>query len=119
MTLAATLRAHAMLRNRIHVLKTEEGKIPTVFREDIRRAVRVLKTAGCVRVFLFGSLAEGQSGDRSDIDLAIQGCPRGEFFHLLGRLLMELDHPVDLVNLDKQVAFAQHLEKEGGLLQVG
>ena len=55
----------------------------------------------------------------SDIDLAIRGCPKGAFFHLLGRLLLELDYPVDLVSLDRQNDFAHYLEKEGGLLRIG
>jgi hypothetical protein len=38
---------------------------------------------------------------------------------LLGRLLLELEHPVDLVDLDGQHAFACYLEEEGDLLQVG
>jgi len=37
----------------------------------------------------------------------------------LGKLLLELDHSVDLVNLDRQDAFARYLEKEGELLQIG
>jgi hypothetical protein len=32
---------------------------------------------------------------------------------------MELEHPVDLVDLDRQHAFARYLEEEGDLLQVG
>jgi predicted nucleotidyltransferase len=69
-------------------------------------------------VFLFGSLATGEVKDKSDIDLAVRGCPKGEFFHLLGRLLLELDYPVDLANLDSQDAFARYLEQEGELLQI-
>ena len=51
--------------------------------------------------------------------LAVRGCPKGKFFHLLGRLLLELEHPGDLVDLDRQHAFARYLEEEGELLQVG
>jgi predicted nucleotidyltransferase len=69
-------------------------------------------------VFLFGSLAAGEVKDKSDIDLAVRGCPKGEFFHILGKLLLELDYPVDLVNLDSQDAFAHYLEREGALLQI-
>ena len=45
--------------------------------------------------------------------------PQGRFFHLPGRLLWELDHPVDLVDLDGQDAFAQYLQEEGELLRIG
>jgi predicted nucleotidyltransferase len=74
---------------------------------------------GCTGILLFGSVARGHVGHRSDIDLAIQGSPRGTFFHLLGKLLLELDHPVDLVNLDSGDPFAPHLKEEGELLQIG
>jgi predicted nucleotidyltransferase len=79
----------------------------------------MLKEAGCADVFVFGSVAGGRVDDDSDIDLAVRGCPKGEFFHLLGKLLLELDYPVDLVNLDRQDAFARYLEREGELLRVG
>ena len=94
-------------------------QFPETYQRDIRRAVTILKEAGCTHVFLFGSLSIAQIRDKSDIDLAIRGCPRGRFFHLLGKLLLELEHPVDLVDLDRQGAFARYLEEEGGLLQIG
>jgi predicted nucleotidyltransferase len=99
--------------------KTRDMVIPEASREDIARAVRILKEEGCSEIFLFGSGAEGQLRDESDLDLAIRGCSSGRFFHLLGRLLWELDHPVDLVNLDTPDPFAQYLQKEGVLLQIG
>ena len=96
----------------------EQIQLPTAYRQDIRRALTILKEAGCGNVFLFGSLAAGQVKDGSDIDLAVRGCPKGKFFHLLGKLLLELDRPVDLVDLDRQDAFARYLEKEGDLLPI-
>lgn len=101
------------------MIKTENMAIPEVFQEDISRAVRILKEEGCSAIFLFGSGAAGRVRDGSDVDLAIRGCPQGHFFQLLGRLLWELDRPVDLVNLDTQDAFAQYLQKEGMLIRVG
>lgn len=97
----------------------ETFQLPEVYEKDIRRAVEILKGAGCTHVFLFGSLAAGKVRNGSDIDLAVRGCPKGEFFRLLGRLLMELAHPVDLVDLDSPDAFARYLEDKGRLLQVG
>ena len=79
----------------------------------------ILRDAGCSHVFLFGSLTTAHTQERSDIDLAVRGCPKGKFFHLLGRLLLELDHPVDLVDLDRQDIFARYLEEEGRMLQIG
>jgi predicted nucleotidyltransferase len=97
----------------------EKVQFSEAYRKDVQRAVEILTEAGCTRVFLFGSLTAGKVRDGSDIDLAIRGCPKGRFFHLLGKLLLELDHPVDLVSLDNQDAFARYLEQEGGLLQIG
>ena len=62
---------------------------------------------------MFGSLAEGNVREDSDIDLAVRGCPSGKYFHILGKLLIELNHSVDLVNLDREDSFLKHLEKEG------
>jgi len=97
----------------------EKLRLPERYRNDIDRAVRIRKEAGCSRVFIFGSLADSGPGNGSDIDLAVQGCPRGKFFYLMGRLLLELDHPVDLVNLESEDPFARYLEREGRLIQVG
>ncbi len=97
----------------------EKVQIPKVYQKDVRRAVKILKEAGCTHVFLFGSLAGGMVRDGSDIDLAIRGCPKGKFFHLLGQLLLELDHSVDLVDIGRQDAFTRYLEEEGELLQIG
>ena len=98
----------------------EQGtRFPEAYQRDIRRAVEILREGGCARVFLFGSLATARDEDGSDIDLAISGCPKGKFFHLLGKLLLELEHPVDLIDLDGQDAFARYIEKEGELVQIG
>ena len=94
-------------------------QLPETYQQDIQRAVEILKEAGCSHIYLFGSLVAEKVRLESDVDLAIRGCPKGSFFHLLGKLLLELDHPVDLVNLDRKDAFSRYLEKEGELIQIG
>jgi len=89
------------------------------YRRSLERAVQILKAAGCTDVFIFGSGVTGKIRDNSDLDLAIRGCPKGKFFHILGQLLLELDYPVDLINLDSQDAFVRYLEDEGELMRVG
>lgn len=98
--------------------QNHELHIAQPYKKDIQKAVEILKEAGCAEVFLFGSLASQEYKNTSDIDLAIRGCPQGKFFHLLGKLLLELEHPADLVNLDMQYAFAEFLEQEKELVQI-
>jgi len=93
--------------------------IPKILQKDVNRAIRILKDGGCSEIFLFGSGVTGRFRKNSDIDLAIRGCPRSRFFNLLGRLIMELDHQVDLVNLDIQSPFTNYLQKEGTLVRIG
>lgn len=99
-------------------MKKQATEIPEKYKGDVDRAVRILQDAGCTEIFLFGSLAEGEVRERSDIDLAVRGCPPGMFFSILGKLLLELEHPVDLVDLDSENDFAQYLKKEGALVHV-
>jgi predicted nucleotidyltransferase len=92
--------------------------IPPEYQEDIDKAVKILKDEGCREMFLFGSLAEGRINESSHIDLAVKGCPPGKFFKLLGKLLLELNHSVDLVNLDQKSDLVQFIEREGVLIHV-
>lgn len=96
-----------------------QKQIPSIFEKDIQQAIEILKAGGCTDIFLFGSLVDGETRADSDVDLAVKGCPQGKFFHLLGQLLMTLDHSVDLVSLDQDDAFARQLEAEGELIQIG
>lgn len=89
------------------------------FKRDLDRAVTTLREAGCSEIFLFGSGAAGVLHEGSDIDLAVRGCPPGDFFRLLGKLILELDHPVDLVSLDRGDAFSQYLVRQGVLRRIG
>ncbi len=81
--------------------------IPETVQRDLEHATTILKAGGCRAVFLFGSAA------------AVRGCPPPHFFHLLGRLLADLDHPVDLVNLDVPGPFVEFLLTNGKLVQLG
>ena len=112
-------RIDQSLTKNAHRSLEQQVQFSDTYQSDIHRAVSILKEAGCTRVFLFGALTAAGVGGKSDIVLAVRGCPKGKFFHLLGRLLMELERPVDLVDLDVRHAFARYLEEQGDLLQVG
>ena len=93
--------------------------IPDEYRADVARAVEICKDEGCRDVFIFGSVAAGRNRPRSDLDIAVRGCPTKHFYRLLGRLMDELTHPVDLVDLDIEIRVAEFLEQEGQLVHVG
>jgi predicted nucleotidyltransferase len=96
-----------------------QATFPPILEKDLQQAVKILKDAGCSAVYLFGSRAAGSFHDQSDIDLAIQGCPEGRFFRLVGQLYMELDTRVDLVDLDNQEdPFARRLLVSGELVPI-
>jgi predicted nucleotidyltransferase len=101
-----------------HMDQNQMVQIAPPYQKDIQKAIKILKDAGCDEVFLFGSLVSQEYRKSSDIDLAVRGCPQGKFFHLLGKLLLEMDHPADLVNLDRQDAFTQFLEQKKELIQI-
>jgi predicted nucleotidyltransferase len=108
--------ADALVERSSVVLATKS--ISDTFREDIDRAVRILKEEGCTEIYLFGSVATGESHSDSDIDLAVRGCTPGRFFHTLGRLMWELDHSIDLVDLDSEDPFALFLEQKQRLFRL-
>jgi len=93
--------------------------LPEAVREDVDRAVRILKEAGCTEVYVFGSVAEGEYHEGSDLDLAVRGCPPERFYELAGTLLCELEHLVDLIPLDDADPFTRFLQEEGALVRVG
>lgn len=99
-------------------MRLSEARIPEDYRKDLQRAVAILKEAGCSQVFLFGSLTSEQVRKDSDIDLAVRGCPKGQYFSILGRLLLELEHQVDLVLLDRNDPFGLFLEQQQELLPI-
>ena len=100
-------------------MSPEIERLPSEFREDVEKAVGILRGAGCREAYVFGSVAEGSAEPDSDVDVAVRGCPRGEFFKLQGRLLTQLKHAADLIDLDREPELADFLEREGTLVHVG
>ncbi len=78
--------------------------------EDVQDGIDILKEAGCKEVYLLGSLINGKEREGSDIEIAVPGCPTGMYFHILGKLMYELNHPIDLINLDEKDDFVNNLE---------
>lgn len=97
----------------------ESIQLPTTYHIDVAKAVQILLKAGCTEIYLFGSLATGEIHTQSDIDLAVRGCPKKDFFRVYAQLMKELDYPVDLVDLDtSEDMFARFLVEEEELVQI-
>ncbi len=92
--------------------------LPVEYRHDIEKAIGILKSEGDVEIYLFGSLAVGNAHQRSDIDIAVRGLAPARYFEVFGRLLVSLDHPVDLVDLDSDNPFVRMLLEKGSLNRV-
>jgi len=93
-------------------------RLPADYRRDIEKAIHILTAEGCIEIYLFGSLANGKSSPKSDIDLAVKGLRDSVFFEVLGKLLGALDHPVDLLSLEDKSRFITLLKKRGELQRV-
>ncbi len=83
----------------------------------LQAVIDILKERGAKRIVLFGSTARGTRGRHSDIDLACEGIPPGQFFKVLGELLFTTGESIDLVDM-KEVkgTLRSRIEREGELL---
>jgi len=98
--------------------KYDIDQIAVSHRHDVKKAIAILESVGCREVYIFGSLIEGTVTSRSDIDLAVKGISPGIFFKVLARLIMQLDHPVDLIDLEEDNRFTRMIRHEGKLQRV-
>jgi len=92
--------------------------IPETFQPDIDKAADILKAAGCYECYVFGSLADGRSNERSDIDLAVRGLAPERFYSISGQLSMQVKRPIDLVDLDDGSRFSRKLQRREAMLRV-
>lgn len=96
------------------------SNLPDSYKQDIEKAIQILKENGAKEVFIFGSIANGKFNENSDIDIAVRGLNDKDFYKVSGILMFELENEIDLIDLDdKENRFSQMLLKAGGLLKVG
>lgn len=93
-------------------------QLPEHFQRDVEKIIKILKASGCTDIYLFGSLVDGNTHENSDIDIAVRGCPKHNFFRVWSKLVMALDHTIDLVDLDSNDRFAKYLQQEGELRKI-
>lgn len=94
-------------------------RVPTEFRGDVTAAIAILKKLGATKIYLFGSVVSPHRTEEiGDIDIAVDGLPRYNYFRAYGLLMMQLQHQFDLVDLDGQGPFVRNLVESGNLEQV-
>jgi len=102
-----------ILRRERQLMKIAAGEIPDEYRKDIEKAIAILKRYGCTEIYIFGSLAKGNFSENSDIDFAVKGLKKGNFYKVGALLNMEMEHNFDLIKLDHDDSFSKFiLEKE-------
>jgi predicted nucleotidyltransferase len=70
-----------------------------IFKRELDRIVDISKEFGAKKVLLFGSCVEDISAGR-DIDVAVSGIKPEDFFKFYGKVSMEVENEVDIVDLD-------------------
>ena len=76
---------------------------PELISSEVARVVKMFAAEpGVRRVWFFGSGAQRKRLDyASDLDFAVEGLAAERYFAVLGRLLMEMHCPVDLVRWEE------------------
>lgn len=92
--------------------------LPTELQSPIEQATAVLKNFGADSIYLFGSFVDGTAHADSDIDMAVSGLDPRHFFQAMGQMLLILPRSLDLVDLDEDTPFTNHLKQEGQLYRV-
>jgi predicted nucleotidyltransferase len=87
-------------------------------RQQIEAAAAALRAAGAREVYLFGSAAQGNLREDSDIDMAVAGLPPAVFFRAMGQAQKVLGRELDLIDLDEDNPFVRYLKEEGELQRV-
>jgi predicted nucleotidyltransferase len=77
---------------------------------QLQACLDYLKEQGASDIYLFGTWAEGEASDSSDLDLAIRGIPGREEARIKNDLRRIAGFPVDIVLLDEPSPFATHVQ---------
>jgi len=96
----------------------EKATLEAARLEAVHVAETLVRQYGAKRAILFGSVAQNRRLRRdSDIDLAVEGMPVGNFYRLVGDLRTPSGRSVDLVRLETaRESFRRLILVEGVLL---
>jgi predicted nucleotidyltransferase len=93
--------------------------LPDTYKKDIQKAVEILKYEGCKNIYLFGSLVTGNFNDRSDIDIGVEGLAPEKFFSVYGKLGINMNNVIDLVDFDFSKDFFEIIKKHKEIIEIG
>jgi predicted nucleotidyltransferase len=87
-------------------------------RKDLDKVVQVLiQRYGIKRVILFGSLSKGKFAEGSDVDIAVEGLPRADFYEALSAVNRVTSLWIDLKPLeDLDPFFRERVLEKGQVL---
>jgi len=89
------------------------------YKDDIKKAIKILKKADVKEIYLFGSIAKNEESENSDIDIAVVGLKPENYFKVYGKLMMALVHDFDLIKLDdKKSRFAKYIKENEELVKI-
>lgn len=87
--------------------------------EMTTKITAVLSDMGCTESYIFGSQANGNADDYSDIDIGIKGLPPQKFFATHSMLEDATGKTVDLIDFDEKPQFFSLLQDLGELRKIG
>jgi predicted nucleotidyltransferase len=95
-------------------------RIKSEIKEKLPLATEYLKSIGCKEIILFGSLANGDADESSDIDLAVSGISPRTYFKTVAEISSIVGWKVDLVTMDHiSKEFKEKIRKQGRRLYAG
>ena len=83
--------------------------------EDKETIIGIAKRFGVRRIWLFGSALDGK-GEPNDIDLAVEGVPKGKLLRFYAELEKALPQSIDLVPMDLNPPIAVIVRKKGRVI---
>jgi predicted nucleotidyltransferase len=99
-------------------MKIVAGEIPAEYQKDIEKAILIFKEHGCTEIYIFGSLAKGSFSENSDIDFAVKGLKKGDYYKVGALLNMEIEHNFDMIKLDNDNSFSRFIAENEVFLRV-
>ena len=83
----------------------------------LEKIIDYLKKTSCSKILLFGSFAEGDIHENSDIDIAVSGMNTEDFFNAIAKLPIIIKQKIDIVDFDDlPLRFQKCIEKSGKIL---